>query len=82
VLTLDNNMVTKVPPEVFVGCGALTTLSLHDNPVTVEQLREMDGYDSFNARRLAKVDKQIEMRTMLNRDGLDEGADSADWQRW
>jgi hypothetical protein len=75
-------MVTKVPPAVLTGCGALVTLSLHNNPVSVEQLRETDGFAAFHARRLAKNHKQIEMRTMLNRDGFDEGADAADWQRW
>ena len=65
-----------------MGCGALTTLSLQHNRVTVEQLRQMDGYAAFNARRLAKVDKQLEMRTMLNRDDSHEGPVAADRQRW
>ncbi len=48
-----------VPVAVLRNCGALATLTLHGNPVTVEQLRESDGFAEFNARRCAKHDKQV-----------------------
>lgn len=48
-----------VPPAVLRGCASLATLTLHNNPITVEQLREADGFPEFNARRCAKHDKQV-----------------------
>lgn len=48
-----------MPAAVLRGCGALATLGLHGNPVTLEQLRESDGFAEFNARRCAKHDKQV-----------------------
>jgi hypothetical protein len=53
------NRLKVVPAVVLRGCGALATLALHGNPVTVEQLREADGFAEFNARRCAKHDKQV-----------------------
>eukprot|EP00240_Pyramimonas_obovata_P004480 CAMPEP_0118943650 /NCGR_PEP_ID=MMETSP1169-20130426/38757_1 /TAXON_ID=36882 /ORGANISM="Pyramimonas obovata, Strain CCMP722" /LENGTH=381 /DNA_ID=CAMNT_0006888953 /DNA_START=174 /DNA_END=1316 /DNA_ORIENTATION=+ len=78
-LLLDNNLVAKVPPIVLKECGALGTLSLHGNPITAEQLRETDGYSEYQERRITKYDKQIGMRTMMSRDGFDEGADAQEW---
>ena len=48
-----------MPAAVLRGCGALATLGLHGNPISVEQLRESDGFAEFNARRCAKHDKQV-----------------------
>ena len=35
--------VRSVPPALLSGCAALATLCLHDNPITVEELRETPG---------------------------------------
>lgn len=48
-----------MPPAILTGCAALATLSLHGNPVTVEQLRETEGYAAFDERRRRKYDKQV-----------------------
>lgn len=37
----------------------LSTLLLQDNAVTAEQLRESAGFAEYNARRLAKCNKQV-----------------------
>lgn len=36
VLALDQNSIAAVPPAVFLGCEMLQTLSLHENPITIE----------------------------------------------
>jgi len=81
-LNLDANLIAAVPPSVLKQCIALCTLGLHNNPVTAEQLRETDGFAEFEERRQSKYSKQLEMRTMLNRDGFDEGVDVPEWRRW
>ena len=48
-----------VPAEVLRGCSSLARLSLHGNPLTIEQLRAADGFQEFNARRCARCDKQV-----------------------
>lgn len=48
-----------MPPALLAGCASLATLSLHDNPITADQLRETQGYADFDARRRAKYDKQV-----------------------
>ena len=51
-----------MPSAILKGCTALARLSLHGNPIIIEQLREADGFAEFNARRCAKADKQLEMQ--------------------
>ncbi len=51
-----------VPAEVLRGCSSLARLSLHGNPLTIEQLRAADGFREFNARRCARCDKQVQIR--------------------
>ncbi len=36
VLALDQNSIAAVPPAIFLGCDMLQTLSLHENPITIE----------------------------------------------
>ncbi len=36
VLALDQNSIAAVPPAIFLGCDVLQTLSLHENPITIE----------------------------------------------
>jgi len=82
VLLLDHNLVKEVPEAVLRECAAMGTLSLHANPITAEQLRETSGFEEYQKRRVEKYDKQIGMRTMMSREGFDEGADAQEWQRW
>ena len=48
-----------VPGEILKGCASLARLSLHGNPLTMEQLRTSDGFQEFDARRCASADKQV-----------------------
>ena len=36
VLALDQNRIAAVPSAVFTGCSSLHTLTLHENPITIE----------------------------------------------
>jgi hypothetical protein len=51
--------IREVPAPVLKECTALATLSVRGNPITVEVLRESDGFREFDARRVAKCDKQV-----------------------
>lgn len=81
-LFLDRNRIASVPPALFLGCTSLHTLSMHENPLKLEQLRTVDGYAQYDARRRAKHDKQVDMRVFRGPGGFDEGADSTPWRRW
>lgn len=51
-----------MPPAILTGCSSLATLSLHGNPLTIEQLRETPGFAEFDKRRRAKYDKQVGLK--------------------
>lgn len=57
--------VRSVPPALLTGCTSLQSLSLHNNPITMEQLRETPGYAELDARRRAKYDKQASRGWLL-----------------
>ncbi|KAF6263586.1 hypothetical protein COO60DRAFT_1698667 [Scenedesmus sp. NREL 46B-D3] len=83
VLAADSNRLVSLPPELFVGCTSLATLSAHSNPITVDHLRGMQGYAGYEARRQARATKQLEGRVMADIDkSFSEGADVEQWQRW
>uniref|UniRef100_A0A1D2A1G5 Ubiquitin-like domain-containing protein n=2 Tax=Auxenochlorella protothecoides TaxID=3075 RepID=A0A1D2A1G5_AUXPR len=79
-LNLDCNRIQAVPPAVLRDCGALRTLSLHDNPITVEELRNTEGWAAHDARRRQKHDKQLGSEVLGP--GMDEGADAHPVQNW
>lgn len=72
--------IQAVPPAVLRDCGALRTLSLHDNPITVEELRNTEGWAAHDARRRQKHDKQLGSEVLGP--GMDEGADAHPVQNW
>lgn len=74
--------IHAVPAEILRGCASLATLTLHNNSLTAEQLRETPGYSEMDARRRAKYDKQLESRVLLGRGGLDEGVDVEEFEHW
>ncbi|GBG91496.1 hypothetical protein CBR_g52452, partial [Chara braunii] len=82
VLLLDNNSLTSVPSEVLQGCAELCTLLLHGNPLTVEELRQVEGWQAFDERRKAKYGKQLQFGVMGSTSGFDEGADAERWSRF
>ncbi|KAK9908995.1 hypothetical protein WJX75_005826 [Coccomyxa subellipsoidea] len=75
VLAADQNRIAAVPPAIFKGCTSLHTLTLHENPITIEAMEATEGYEQLERRRRSKFDKQIANRVLLGSAGLDEGID-------
>lgn len=82
-LLLDGNRVGVggVPTSVLVGCTRLCELSLRDNAATMEELREIDGWDAYETRRVARAGKVLESRVMLGERAFDEGGDVERFRR-
>jgi Leucine-rich repeat (LRR) protein len=78
VLAADANSICSagIPPPLL-RAPSLHTLSLHGNPCTIEELREIDGYAELDARRRAKADKVVDGRVLGATKAFDEGADAA-----
>nr|DAD31422.1 TPA_asm: hypothetical protein HUJ06_010273 [Nelumbo nucifera] len=74
-LCLDNNNVYQIPHNLLKDCKALQNISLHDNPISMDQFQQMEGFREFEARRKKKFDKQIDSNVMISSKGLDEGVD-------
>lgn len=81
-LNLDNNALKTFPNKILKGCLELATLSLHGNELTIEYLRELEGWAEFDERRKAKHSKQLEFSLLDLSGGFDEGADSQQWHHW
>ncbi|KAG0623047.1 hypothetical protein M758_3G145100 [Ceratodon purpureus] len=81
-LLLDSNQLKDFPPAILQKCAQLQTLSLHSNELTMDDLRELEGWSEFDKRRKDKYTKQIDMQVMGSTSGFDEGADTEQWQRW
>ncbi len=82
-LLLDGNRVGVggVPTSVLAGCTQLCELSLRDNAATMEELREIDGWDAYETRRKARAGKVLESRVMLGERAFDEGGDVERFRR-
>ncbi|KAJ0973860.1 hypothetical protein J5N97_015825 [Dioscorea zingiberensis] len=74
-LSLNNNNIKKLPQNLLKDCKALQNISLHENPISMDQFQQMEGFQSFEARRKKKFDKQIDSNVMMSSSGLDEGLD-------
>ncbi|GJW02170.1 plant intracellular Ras-group-related LRR protein 7 [Tanacetum coccineum] len=74
-LCLDRNKVKQIPPSLLKSCKTLQNISLHDNPISMDQFQSMEGFQEFEARRKKKHDKQIDSNVMIGSKGLDEGVD-------
>lgn len=74
-LLLNNNRVKQMPLTILKDCKALQSISLHNNPISMEQFQQMEGFQEFEARRRKKFDKQIDSNVMMHSNGLDEGVD-------
>ena len=75
LLQLDDNALRGVPSELLRGCVALTTLSLHGNPVTLDALEATDGWAEFDTRQRAKQSKRVAGGVLIGARGLDDGLD-------
>jgi len=82
-LVLDSNMISKtgIPQRVLDNCERLSELSLKNNAVTVEELRELDGWQKYNERRVSRADKILESKTILGEASFREGADAERYMR-
>ncbi|XP_019167545.1 PREDICTED: LRR repeats and ubiquitin-like domain-containing protein At2g30105 isoform X2 [Ipomoea nil] len=73
-LYLRNNGLTSLPTTIFKFCTKLSTLDLHATEITVDHLRQFEGWDSFDERRRLKHQKQLDFRVSSSGQ-FDEGAD-------
>lgn len=73
-LYLGNNGMKSLPSKLFKTCLQLSTLDLHNTEITIDLLRQFEGWDNFDERRRSKHQKQIDFRVGVSRD-FDEGAD-------
>ncbi|KAF3454880.1 hypothetical protein FNV43_RR05328 [Rhamnella rubrinervis] len=73
-LHLGNNGLKSLPSTLFTMCLQLTTLDLHNTEITVDQLRELEGWENFEERRRLKNQKQLDFR-VVGSAAFDEGAD-------
>ncbi|XP_047974712.1 plant intracellular Ras-group-related LRR protein 7 [Salvia hispanica] len=74
-LCLDNNKVKQIPPNLLKDCKSLQNISLHGNPISMDDFQQMEGFEDFEGRRKRKFDKLIDSNVMINSKGLDEGVD-------
>lgn len=73
-LHLSNNGLKLLPSTLFRKCVKLSTLNLHGTEVTMDVLRQADGWEEFDERRRLKYQKQLDFRASGAAD-FDEGAD-------
>lgn len=73
-LHLSNNGLKSLPSTLFKMCLQLSTLDLHCTEITMDILRQLEGWDEFDDRRRLKHQKQLEFR-VVNSAEFDEGAD-------
>ncbi|KAL0740811.1 hypothetical protein Bca4012_082324 [Brassica carinata] len=75
-LELNNTGLTTLPSVLFKMCLQLSTLGLHNTEITVESLRQLEGWGEFDERRRTKHQKQIDFR-VVGSGQFDEGADKS-----
>ncbi|WCJ34796.1 LRR repeats and ubiquitin-like domain-containing protein At2g30105 [Euphorbia peplus] len=73
-LYLSNNGLTSLPSTLFKKCLRLSTLDLHNTEITMDSLRQCEGWEAFDERRCAKQQKKLDYR-VVNSAEFDEGAD-------
>ncbi|PON85897.1 Ubiquitin domain containing protein [Trema orientale] len=73
-LHLGNNGLKSLPSTLFKMCLQLSTLDLHNTEITMDLLRQFEGWESFDERRRLKHQKQLDFHVMDSAD-FDEGAD-------
>uniref|UniRef100_A0A2P2KB91 LRR repeats and ubiquitin-like domain-containing protein At2g30105 n=2 Tax=Rhizophora mucronata TaxID=61149 RepID=A0A2P2KB91_RHIMU len=73
-LQLSNNGLKSLPSTLLKMCVQLSTLDLHNTEITMDVLRQFEGWEAFDARRCLKHQKQLDFRVMDSAE-FDEGAD-------
>lgn len=74
ILHLNNNGLYSLPLTLFKTCTELSTLNLHATEITIDLLRQYEGWGDFDERRRLKHQKQLDFRVGGCAD-FDEGAD-------
>ncbi|XP_039017262.1 LRR repeats and ubiquitin-like domain-containing protein At2g30105 [Hibiscus syriacus] len=72
-LHFSNNGLKSLPCTLFKHRLQLATLDLHNTEITMDLLREFEGWEDFDERRRSKHQKQVDFR--VNSAAFDEGAD-------
>ncbi|KAI3986846.1 hypothetical protein MKX01_014547 [Papaver californicum] len=73
-LHLSNSGLNSLPSTLFKLCTQLSTLDLHNTEITIDVLRQFEGWEAFDKRRRLKHQKQLDFR--VGSSGVfDEGAD-------
>ncbi|KMT05407.1 hypothetical protein BVRB_7g175350 [Beta vulgaris subsp. vulgaris] len=73
-LHLNNNGLKSLPSNLFKKCVQLSTLDLHGTIITIDILRQVEGWEDFDRRRCSKLKKQLEFHAGGSAE-FDEGAD-------
>ncbi|KAJ9167456.1 hypothetical protein P3X46_022107 [Hevea brasiliensis] len=73
-LYLGNNGLKSLPSGLFKMCLQLSTLDLHNAEITMDILRQFEGWEDFDERRRSKHQKQLDFRAVSSAE-FDEGAD-------
>ncbi|OUS43239.1 hypothetical protein BE221DRAFT_80520 [Ostreococcus tauri] len=83
-LNLARNAVEAhgVPASFLADAEALVEFSLHDNPLSTAAFREIEGYESFDARRKTRASKALDAKVMLSKSVFDEGIDADRFERF
>ena len=58
LLYMDHNKIQGFPGAIFKRTR-VKTVSLEDNPITLRQLMEIDGYQQYEQRRKGRVDQLV-----------------------
>ncbi|KAL7247254.1 hypothetical protein ACSBR2_002218 [Camellia fascicularis] len=76
-LYLSNNGLESLPSTLFKMCIQLSTLDLHGTQITMDVLRQFEGWEDFDERRRLKHQKQLDFRVGGGSTEFDEGADKS-----
>ncbi|XP_060175013.1 LRR repeats and ubiquitin-like domain-containing protein At2g30105 [Lycium barbarum] len=75
-LYLKNNGIKSLPSSIFKLCSELSILDLHGTEITMDVIRELEGWENFDERRRSKHQKQLDFRVSSSAK-FDEGADKS-----
>ncbi|PRQ34600.1 putative leucine-rich repeat domain, L domain-containing protein [Rosa chinensis] len=75
-LSLSKNGLKSLPSSLFKMCLMLTRLDLHNTEITMDILRQIEGWENFDERRRLKQRKKLDFR-VVGSAAFDEGADKS-----
>ena len=77
-LDAEDNRIAALPEGFLSGCSQLCTLALRNNPLKMERMRELPGFEAFAARRKGKLDRALDGGVQVD---LAEAADYEQFHR-